>query len=416
FPFTKQKLDGIKPPPKGYVEYHDTTPGVRGLVLRVLFTGAKTFSVNRRIDGRPKRTPVGPYPEITIKAAQLAAERINGKVAEGKDPTAKAAAVRAEPTLDGLFKDYMESPRKRGGTRKPRTIEEYERILEAHLKSFRKRKISMLTYAEMSALHVSIAKKNGKYAANRTLALVKAMYNFAITRQRLSVENPAVGIVAYPEQSRERRLWDDEMKRLFAALDTGEDLDIRDFVFLALLTGARKSNVLAMRWEDVLPLERAMWRIPDTKNGLPQIVPLVPEAVEILKGRHKRKTNDHVFPGDGATGHLINPWKKWDAALKGAGLSDLRIHDLRRTLGSYQVDSGTSLEAIGRTLGHKSSASTQVYARMAIDPIRQAIMAGTGAILKAGGRERVVEKTVPATKGKRTKSPKNATKPAKSGI
>ena len=211
-----------------------------------------------------------------------------------------------------------------------------------------------------------------------------------------------------PEAARERRLWNDEVKALLDALDKQTNQDIRDFVLLALVTGARKSNILSMRWDDVLPLERAIWRIPDTKNGLPHDLPLVDEAVGILSARLARKKSEFVFPGSGRTGHLVEPKAAWAEVLKQAGIKNFRIHDLRRTQGSYQADAGIAIETIGQTLAHKSPITTRIYARIAMDPRRQALEAGTAGIMKAAGRAKhhgEVEPFAPDQPGAPTAAP-----------
>ncbi|MVF25131.1 site-specific integrase, partial [Methylocaldum sp. BRCS4] len=134
-------------------------------------------------------------------------------------------------------------------------------------------------------------------------------------------------------QSRERFIQPDELPRFFQAV---AESPLCDFFLLAILTGARRSNLQAMRWQD-MNLERAVWTIPKTKNGLPQTIPLPPEAVAILERRKAEAVHREtfVFPGPGKTGHLVEPKRAWDAMLQKAGIENLRIHDLRRTLGSW---------------------------------------------------------------------------------
>jgi integrase len=103
------------------------------------------------------------------------------------------------------------------------------------------------------------------------------------------------------------------------------------------------------------------------------LVPLVGEVLEILTRRRLTASSGFVFPSYGKTGHLAEPRKGWDRIKKTAGLADVRLHDLRRTMGSYQTISGASTAVVGKTLGHKNPASTAVYARMTLDPVREAM-------------------------------------------
>lgn len=153
---------------------------------------------------------------------------------------------------------------------------------------------------------------------------------------------------------------------------------------MALLTGVRRSNLLAMKWEEV-NLERAEWRIPDTKNHTPQVITLVPEAIAILRRRKQNAANIYVFPSNSTIGHLVEPKKAWQRILKNAGIADLPIHDLRRTLGSWQARTGASLTIIGKSLNHKSSQTTAIYARLDLDPVRASVEKATNAMLMAAG-------------------------------
>jgi len=141
-----------------------------------------------------------------------------------------------------------------------------------------------------------------------------------------------------------------------------------------------------MRWQDI-DLNEAIWRIPKTKNGDALNVPLTPESLTILEARKKQKIVNAiwVFPGDGKTGHLVEPKKAWAAILQNAGIEELRIHDLRRTLGSWQARQGTSTAIIGKSLGHRSQQATAIYARLDIDPVRQSMEQATAGMIDAGG-------------------------------
>ena len=249
--------------------------------------------------------------------------------------------------------------------------------------NWHRRKLSSISRDEVQRLQNKIGQSVGRTTANRTLQLLRAMYNRAIRWNLFTGANPAEGIESFTARSRDRFLQVNELPRLLAALETSESANLRDLVILALLTGARKGNLLTMKWADV-NLEARTWRIPDTKNGQPQLIPLVPEVVQMLERRALGRTSDYVFPGSGENLHMISPKRSWDTVRKRAGLQDFRFHDLRRTLGSWQASTGASLAVIGRTLGHKDLKSTAIYARLAIDPIRQSIERATQAMLSTG--------------------------------
>jgi len=202
----------------------------------------------------------------------------------------------------------------------------------------------------------------------------------------LKGSNPAKGVRRFTERSRERFLQPDEMPRFLEALAREPNPTFRDFVLIALLNGARRANAQAMRWDQV-HLERATWEIPVTKTGDRHTVPLSPEAVTILRHRKEHSASEWVFPSHGENGHLVEPKRAWKVLLERAEIQDLRIHDLRRTLGSWQAADGASLSIIGKTLGHKNVSTTAIYARLNLDPVRQSVNAATKAMLAAGGVE-----------------------------
>ena len=144
---------------------------------------------------------------------------------------------------------------------------------------------------------------------------------------------------------------------------------------LALLTGARRSNLRAMRWDD-LDFDMRTWTIggQESKNKQSMVIPLTDPAVAILQQRKAVTHSEYVFPSTGRkkskTGHIMDTREHWTELLSRAQLSDLRLHDLRRTLGSYQTISGASTAIVGKTLGHKSTTATAVYTRLNLDPVR----------------------------------------------
>jgi integrase len=215
---------------------------------------------------------------------------------------------------------------------------------------------------------------------------------------------------------------------------------MRDYVLLSLLTGQRQANVLAMEWSEI-DFTNSAWRIPKSKTKTRRLyeVPLVPEVVAILQ-RRKESTaafSKCVLPGAGAGGHFAEPKNGWKRIIQRAHLfglmnavaaadgwsperltnerqlaeysiaasitsyselarlrnidpdqfklADLRMHDLRRTLASWQAITGANLVAISRTLNHSNVATTSIYARMQTDPVRQAISTAAGAMFEAGG-------------------------------
>jgi len=375
FSFTKTRLEKLLLPDSGRETYHDTL--VPGLILRVSASGSKAFAWYRKVKGRPMRLTIGSFPATTVEQARRRCQRWAGEVAEGGDPQGQRAADRAEPTLADLWTYWTVAK----GQKRSLRGDQYQ--YDRFLKRWAARKLSAIGKAHVQALHAKIGQDNGIYAANRLLSLLASLYAKA-PDQGYRGDNPAKGVEKFKEQSRDRFLQADELPRFFAAL-AREREPFADFFGLCLLTGGRRGNIQTMQWTD-LNLEAGLWRIPAevAKAGEVIVVPLLPQAVEILQ-RRREAANDSpwVFPSWGKTGHLTEVKAAWGRILKRAGLSDLRVHDLRRSVGSWMATAGVSLLVIGKALGHRTQAASAVYARLQLDPVRAAMTAGAQAMLEA---------------------------------
>ncbi len=354
--------------------YYDTK--VRGLGIGITDKGTQTFIVYRKIGGRPERIILGRYPDLSIENARDEASKINSKIAQGENPNQEKNKLRAELTLKELFERYLELHAK--VHKKSWKGDEDQYTL--YLSHWDKRKISKLQKSDIEALHAKIGRDRGIYAANRMLSLLAVMFSKAID-WGWKYPNPTIGIKKFREKSRERFLQEDELPRFFRSLAEEPNRILSDFFMICLLTGARRSNVLSMRWQDI-SLSQKTWNIVETKNGDSQLVPLSLEAMEILEPLLKKKQGDWVFPSASSkSGHLEEPKNAWKRILKRADLADLRLHDLRRTLGSWQATTGANSYIIGKSLGHKTQQATAIYARLNTDPVRASVEKATKAMM-----------------------------------
>lgn len=378
--FTKRAVEKLRAPANGRDTYHDLrTPGLQ---LRVTANGVKTFSLFRRVNGQPTRIGIGTFPSVTVEQARESADRLNGSIANGVNPAEKRRAQRDAPTLGEVFEEYIETPT-RGKAKRPRspkTTKDYRWQFGKHLAAWKNRKLSQISRADLERLHNQIGAEHGHYIANRILALLKALFNFAVEHEYYHL-NPAARLRGFEERSRDRFLTADELPAWWQAVEAEEHAD---FFKLCLLTGARQSNVLAARWEQ---FDGATWSIPSSKSGKPLKLPLSPAAVKILEERRERVSGEWVFPSSKRNGPMAVPKHGWDRILKAAGLTDVRLHDLRRSLGSWQASAGASLPVIGRSLGHSTLAATAIYSRVSDEAVRESVTAANDAILKAATKK-----------------------------
>jgi len=440
--FGKDRLEKLPTPEAGKRKvYHDTK--TQGLQLRVSATGSKTFSVYRRVKGgQPERITLGSFPAMTVEQARKSAAAVNAEIEAGASPAKARRAIRGEPTFFEVFNRYLVEKKKRNGTYlTEKTKVNYADVVRIYLSTIKSKKLSQITRSELKSIHTKASMKSHAQA-DRAVRLVSAVFSFAIDLELFDKLNPASRIQKNEAVERDRFALPHELPHLLAAIGVST---LRDYFLLSLLTGARRSNVQEMAWRDI-DLEAGVWRIGSTKNGTPQNVTLSPEAVGALKSRRSSVgRSQFVFPSTGQTGHLVEPKTAWATILRRAttyrilelleiennlseeerehankllaeapvtaekhyraiastqhidpatyDMTDLRIHDLRRTLGSWQAKTGASMAIIGKSLNHKSLESTRIYARLDLDPVRQSVNSATQAMLEAAGLKEVTTVT-----------------------
>jgi integrase len=393
--FGKIALKSLQNPEAGKrANYYDTkTPK---LALRVTASGAKTFYVVKRAGREMIWLKLGTFPDMTVEQARDGAEIALAAFAKNENPAEVRRARKAEPTFAELFKEFGE----RHGDKKLSWRTD-QSIYANHLQSLAPLKLTAIKRETISRI-LSNMEKAGLAGAtlNNARALVSSIYSKAI-EWGYAASNPVIGVKTRKKVKRDRFLQADELPRFFQSLAEEQNETLRDYILLALLTGARRANLLAIRWSEV-SLKESVWRIPVTKNGDPQNVTLSPEAVMILQAR-KEAAEDKavfVFPGTGLSGHIEEPKKAVIRVMERAGIpygrkapNGVTLHDLRRTLGSWQAKTGASLAIIGKSLNHQSQQTTAIYARLDLDPVRASVNTATSAMMEAAGLKPLAEVT-----------------------
>ncbi|MFN0138373.1 MAG: tyrosine-type recombinase/integrase, partial [Phycisphaerae bacterium] len=249
--FTVDALTALRPVEGRRITVYDSaTPH---LCVMLTPNDVRTFYHYAKVNGKPTRTLLGRFPGITIEQARNIAKKHTGTVAKGDDPSAAKRAARAESTFGVLFDDYMRNDAR---ANKLRTADELQAQYDRHLTRWANKRLGDIDNETVRKVHRELG-ADSPYAANRLLALIRRVFNFAISRRGYSGRNPAGGVEKFAEQSRERYLEPSELPDFMAAVDASDD-DLRDFVKLALFTGARRSNLMAKRFDDV-DHKRAVW-------------------------------------------------------------------------------------------------------------------------------------------------------------
>ncbi len=402
FVFTVAQLANVKPRPgKQTWVYDDKQPG---LAILTTSSGHKAFYLYKKVNGRPVRLKLGDIDAITIEQARKRAADLVKNITLGRDPADERRQKRGELTLDELHGLYHEHHAKLRST--PKTLVAEASLWKA-LASIKTRRLSAITPNVAATLHAQLGRDRGKSTANRITQYLGRLIAYAAKRHGYEGKNPVIGVDMFPEASRERFLSADELPGFLAAVEQ-EEPPFPDLFKLLLLTGARRGNVQAMKWADI-DLAEKRWTIPaaESKNRKPMPLPLVDGAVAILSRRYAEAQaaasddepmSDYVFPvirNKGKRGHIGQPTQAWRRILQRADISDLRIHDLRRTMGAWQAIGGASLLVIGRSLGHRDQRATAIYARLSDDPVRVSMEQAAQAML--GGANPPSSQTPPAT-------------------
>lgn len=210
--------------------------------------------------------------------------------------------------------------------------------------------------------------RGGGGAANRCLALLSKMMSLAeLWGMRPKGSNPVIGVARYPEKPQERYLNKEELGRFGNALTRLENEGVESEYALAafrllILTGARRGEIQNLKWEHV-HVDRGLLILPDSKAG-PKSISLPKAGVALLKTLPRVDGNPYVVAGGKKGRPLANWFRPWTNVLKAAGLTNVRIHDLRHTYASCAIQNGTSLDVIGKLLGHSNTQTTKRYAHL----------------------------------------------------
>lgn len=368
---TKAMIDSLvfegKDPKAKDIRWDERVPGFG---LRVWPSGVKTFVFKYRCQGRQRYLTLGKYGALTPdQAVKMAAVR-HASVLQGEDPLAERQRARNGETVADLGKAYIE----RHARPKNKSWEKDQERLDLYvLPAMGALKVASVRRADVAQLHHELGRKHPP-TANRVLSLLSSMFNRAKVWGFLDemAPNPATRIERFPMMKRDRFVTREEMPRLVEVIDREANIYVQGLIWLYLLTGMRKSELLTLRWKDV-DLNRAEIRLADTKAGRPHYLPISTPARMILDRIPKEAGNPYVFPGRKRGHHLVNISSHWIRMRREAKLEDVTLHDLRRTLGSWLAESGASLPLIGRILNHSNPAVTQIYARFQQDPVARAL-------------------------------------------
>ena len=322
--------------------------------LKVTRKGTKTFIV--RVAHKLGRETI-----VLGKAGEITAAQAREKA------VAAIAAAKTERAIGPLFPDFVKEFMRRQGRRwKPSTKQGNARLIDRYLLPFfGKMRVAEIDRAAVRRWFDSMSGTPGN--ANRTLPVLSVMMRQAeLWNIRPQGSNPCRNMRRYKTSPRERFLSVDELKRLGFVLEHADDKQAAAAIRLLLFTGARSAEITGLRWNWIRGTRAVL---PDSKTGR-KTIQLPPPARAVLNGLSRTET--FVFPDNKGNGPMKDIGPRWQKLRRLAGLDDVRIHDCRHTFASHAVMSGLDLYTVGRLLGHADTASTERYAHLADEHVRQA--------------------------------------------
>ena len=426
---TKRAIDSFRYNGGWDVRWDDAVPGFG---IRIYPTGKKAFVLSYRHQGRKRLMVLGRYgADFTLDQARKKASASRVQVREGADPLEEKQRTAAGETFADFEKAYLERHAK---VHKKTWKADEGRLARNTPNGWKNRKVASITQSEIAARHNQIGAEK-PYEANRWLEIIRKAFNLAPIWGFLpkDASNPANGIQKFKERKRKRWVTPAEIPMLAEAIDKEQNVYARATVWLYLLTGLRKTELLEARHDDV-DWERGVLRLPDTKSDEEQYATLNSAALAIIQAIPKVERNPYLLPS-GKDGHLVNvdkPWRRirtaatirvWEsedgepaeliselkrqlerapkfeditaAAEKqgialSTGFQDVRMHDLRRTVGSWMSSAEVDLNRIKTALRHANISTTLIYALLGQDPVREAFEDHGKRIMEAAGRARPV--------------------------
>lgn len=404
---TKRSVDALKPsktktksgnPTDAYLWDSD----IPGFGCKCTPTGKRVFLFQyRNKANRTRRVTIGTFGPMTPDQARGAAKLLYGEVASGGDPASERDRRKEALTFAQVRKRFIEEHVSNLGES---SQADYEQRLEAQIKgALASRPIDDIRRADISKLHHDL--KSTPIAANRLIAVLSKLFSWCEDQElRPEGSNPCRHVERYEETPRERYLNTAELQALGKALaETKQNSVAVAAIRLLLFTGARRSEILGLRWEWI-DFERNVARLPakahksGRKTGKGKDIVLSAPALAVFETLTRIKENPFVLPGTKDGKHLVNLSKPWGVIRKAAKLQDVRLHDLRHSFASVGAMSGASLPIIGKLLGHSQSATTERYAHLEGSPIAdagKAIANKISAELDAGAQGSNADNVVP---------------------
>jgi integrase len=365
---TSTVVASLKAPEKGrQVDVWDSRQP--GFGIRISYGGVKTWQIMYRVHGVKHRYVLGRHPEMGLSDARQAARSKLGQIADGGDPAQERADQRSEPTFAQIAEEYLN---RHAVSKRPRGRQEDVKMLRNDLlPAWGNWQVSEIKRRHIVALLDAIVDRGAPIQANRTKSLVSTIFRFAEDRELIDY-NPAVRLRApAPKQERTRTLSEDELRRLFVVLED-EPPRRQAIVRVALLTAARKSEILGMTRGEI---DGDWWTLPGgrTKNKREHRLPLVPSVLAAIE--ELPRDGEFVFHGRKQLGQASSRTCDWfPQVCERAGIEGVVFHDLRRTASTMLNKLRVKSIIVERILNHIQGGVAGIYNRYEFDREKRAAL------------------------------------------
>ncbi|WP_179953298.1 tyrosine-type recombinase/integrase [Desulfobotulus mexicanus] len=336
---------------------------LKGFGLRVN-PSSKVYIVQGRVGGKVRRVTIGKHGTFTLQQARERAADILREMVHGKDPvTEKKRKEALSVTLEEVKNAYIKDR-----SLKARTETDIRRHVRDNFSEWKDKPISGITRQKCLSRFREISDRSPAQA-NQAFRVLRGLLNYAMATYRpedrpILTENP-VSIISdaklwHNVQAKNRRIPNNQVGMIFNFLqkerenpfNTDEGRTVADAVLFMLLTGARRTEALSLKWEHV-DIQGQSWRILDPKNRHPVTLPLSTFICTLLSERPR--VNDYVFFSKKATtGHISEPKHTVKKISEMIGTT-ISSHDLRRTFRAIAGECGIELWRTKLLLNHRMS-------------------------------------------------------------
>ena len=369
--------------------YYDDN--LKGFGVRVTSGGTRAFFVEKLIKKKLCRITLGRYPELTAEMAKNEAKKLLGQIAMGIDPVAeKRTAQMREVTLNDVFNDYLQVRK----SLKQTTITNYKQILSKAFSNWGDKPLISITKDKIAKHHEKLGDAHGEAYANLAMRVLRAIFNFAAGQyedsqgRSLIIENPVKRLSQtrawYRVERRQTFIKSHELAPWYKGVEQLSNQTLKDYLLLVLFTGLRRQEAATLKFDQVDLIAKTL-TIIETKNNESHTLPLSDFLYELLQQRKAVRSNDYVFAGTGAAGHIVEPRKQM---AKVTMLSNVQftVHDLRRTFITIAESLDIPAYALKRLLNHKMTNDvTAGYIVADVERLRKPMQLITDYILKCMG-------------------------------